>query len=158
MLNGDLRLRVYNRAKYSVGVKTLNGIQYNITPGSFQILTVNDILYIESAFKSKFFTRKILVPVDESGKDIDMAELGYGNMADIQEVHYNDNQIADMLKQSVKKIEAWIETINDAAELHAIFEVAKDMDLPASKLKVLNSHIKNKDWLGEMDEDGDREV
>lgn len=147
MINGETRVKVFNREKYDIGVVLMNGVSFNIKPGSFQIMTANDILYIESAFpRSKFFTTKKLVPVDESGKDIDMNDLGFGYE---ENVHLNDDEITAMLKQPVKKIEAWLDTIEDEAELHAVYMVAVGMDLPASKLKVLNSKIKNKDWLGE---------
>lgn len=150
MENGDKRLRVYNRAKYDIGVILLNGVSFNIKPNSFQIMTVNDILYIESAYQnSQFFTRRLLVATDDSGKEFDVAELGF---AYSDNVHKDDKEITEMLKQSVKKIEAWLETVTDEAELHAIYIVAKEMDLPASKLKVLSAKIKNKDWLDTLGE------
>ena len=149
MIPGETRVKVYNRAKYDIGVVLTNGLQFNIKAGSFQLMTINDILYIESTFSnSKFFGTKRLVPVDEVGKEISMVDLG---LAEEETVHKNDDEISAMLKQSAKKIEEWLDTIHDDAELHAIYTVAVSMDLPASKLKILNSRIKNKDWLGELD-------
>lgn len=149
MLNGEKRLRVYNRCKYDIGVSLINGASVAIRAGSFQLLTVNDILYIESiCANTKFFSSKMLVAVDDSGKDVAFEQLGlYPD--DTAEPHLNDEEITAMLKQSVKKIEAWIETINDPAELDAIYLVAKSMDLPASKTKVLSTKMPDKDWLGE---------
>ena len=149
MLNGEKRLRVYNRCKYDIGVTLINGASIAIRAGSFQLLTVNDILYIESICASaKFFSSKMLVAVDDAGKDVAFEQLGlYPD--DLAEPHMSDEEITAMLKQSVKKIEAWIETITDPAELDAIYQVAKGMDLPASKLKVLSSKTVDKDWLGE---------
>ena len=149
MINGEQRLRVYNRAKYDIGVRLINGVSFNIAPNSFQVMTANDIMFIESAYPdSKFFTRKLLMPVDDAGKDIDMSEFGFINAED---VHKDDKEISEMLKQPAKKLEAWLATIEDDAELHAIYTVATEMDLPASKLKILSAKIKNKDWLGELD-------
>ncbi len=149
MLNGEKRLRVYNRCKYDIGVSLINGASVAIRAGSFQLLTVNDILYIESiCANAKFFSSKMLVAVDDSGKDVAFEQLGlYPD--DTAEPHMNDEEIAAMLKQSVKKIEAWIEPISDPAELDAIYLVAKSMDLPASKTKVLSAKMPDKDWLGE---------
>lgn len=147
-MTGETRVRVFNRAKYDIGVVLVNGVSFNIKSGSFQIMTINDVVYIESAFQnSKFFTRKLLVAVDEEGNDIDVTNLGFLYAED---AHLSDIEISEMLKQSAKKIEAWLDTITDDAELHAIYTVAKDMDLPSSKLKILSSKIKNKDWLGEI--------
>ncbi len=149
MINGEQRLRVYNRAKYDIGVRLINGVSFNIAPNSFQVMTANDIMFIESAYPdSKFFTRKLLMPVDDAGKDINMSEFGFINAED---VHKDDKEISEMLKQPAKKLEAWLATIEDDAELHAIYTVATEMDLPASKLKILSAKIKNKDWLGELD-------
>lgn len=148
-MNGDTKIKAYNRARYDVGVRLLNGLEYNITPGSFQIMTVDDVMHIESAYpNSKFFSRKILVPVDNTGKEINIEEFSI--IEDVSS-HSNDTEIAEKLGQSAKKIEAWVAEIEDPAELHAIYEVAKNMDLPASKLKILSSKIKNKDWLGEYE-------
>ena len=149
MLNGEKRLRVYNRCKYDIGVTLINGASIAIRAGSFQLLTVNDILYIESICASaKFFSSKMLVAVDDAGMVVEFDQLGlYPD--DLAEPHMSDEEITAMLKQSVKKIEAWIETITDPAELDAIYQVAKGMDLPASKLKVLSAKTADKDWLGE---------
>lgn len=150
MINGEQRLRVYNRAIYDIGVRLINGVSFNISPNSFQIMTANDIMFIESAYSnSRFFTRKLLVPVDDTGKDIEMSEFGF---VDAEDMHKDDKEISEMLKQSAKKLEAWLATIDDDAELHAIYTVATKMDLPASKLKILSAKIKNKDWLGELDD------
>lgn len=61
--------------------------------------------------------------------------------------HMNDEEITAMLKKSVKQIEAWLNDMTDPAELHAVYIVAKEMDLPASKLKLLNAKVPTKDWL-----------
>jgi hypothetical protein len=59
----------------------------------------------------------------------------------------DDTTITTMLKQSPKKIEAWLADINDPAELDAISAVAKTMDLTASKLKVINAKMPHNDIL-----------
>ena len=40
--------RVNNRCKHDIGVTLMNGMQYNIKAGSFQMLSAMDIQYIES--------------------------------------------------------------------------------------------------------------
>ena len=64
-------------------------------------------------------------------------------------VHMNDDEISAMLKKSVKQVEAWLENIEDPAELHAIYLKAKEMDLSAAKLKILTAKMPTKDFLGE---------
>lgn len=149
-MNGDQRLRVWNRCKYDIGVTTTSGIQMNIRAGGFQVLSVNDILYIESVCRGKkFFSSKMLVAMGDDGKELSLEELG--GYADEQSApHMSDEEIKTMLsKKSAKAIEAWLQEIEDSEELHAIFEVAKKMDLPSSKLKVLNNKMPTKNWLAE---------
>lgn len=147
MRNGDERLRVYNRCQFDIGVKLLNGIGVSIKPGSFQVLSVNEILYIESiCARRKLFASKLLVPVDAEGKDIAFEDLGLYPDEE-SSPHLNDAEIESLLKQSVKKVEAWLEKVDDPVELHAVYKVAKNMDLPSSKLKLLSTKMPEKEWL-----------
>ena len=145
-MDGDKKYRVYNRCKYDIGVNLLSGIQVNIISGSFVVLTVNDILYIEGTSKRKIFSAKMLVPVDDNNKDIDLENLG-GYTDAYATPHLNDEEIEEKLSKSAKTLAAWLDTIEEPEELHAIYEVAKNMDLPASKLKVLQAKLPNKDML-----------
>lgn len=146
-MNGEQRYRVWNKCKYDIGVTLINGQQLNIKAGSFQLLTVNDILFIESICSSiKFFSAKMLVPIDNAGKEIPLDELGL-YVDENTVTHMDDSEIETMLKKSVKQIETWLNNIEDMAELHAIFEVAKKLDLSASKLRLLNTKMPYHDWL-----------
>lgn len=150
MISGETRVRAYNNTAHDIGVNTVNGMSLNITPGSFKILTVNDILYIDSICNyKKFFTSGMLVAVDDTGKRIDAVELGL--YPEDTGKHLTNEDIAAALKQNPKKLEAWLKDIEDEAELHSIYMVAKDMeDLPIGKIKVLKAKMPNKDWLDEL--------
>lgn len=149
-MNGDARYRVYNRCKHDIGVYVSNGQQsLNIKAGSFAVLSVNDILYIESICNHrKYFSAKMLVPVDESGRDMTLEQVG-GFTDEDAPVHYNEEEIKTNLLKPYKSFEAWIKKIDDPVELHAVWEVGKTLDLPASKLKILKAKIPNKDLLEE---------
>lgn len=143
MASGDTRYRVYNECMYDIGVKLINGIDMVIKPNSFQLITLNDILYIESiCAKRKFFADKMLTVKDMTGKPVEFENLGIVETEEGNK-HYSKVEIESALKGSVKKLEAWIEGITEPSELHAIVEVAKSMDLPASKLKIISSKIPN---------------
>ena len=151
MITGEAKFRVYNMCPYDIGVSLVNGIGLNIThAGGFQMLTANDIVYIEANFKAKYFTRKCLVVKDEAGNIIPPEEFGLGDVPNEENVHKDKDEITEMLKASVKKMEAWLKPIEDPAQLHEIYLVAKDLDLPVSKVKVLSAKMKGKDWLDEM--------
>lgn len=143
----DTRYRVKNTCRYDIGVKTVNGASMLIAAGSFQMLTADDIAYIESiCTANKFFSKRMLVPYDAQGNEIALDKLGmYVSEDEVQ--HLDDGSIEAMLKQSAKKIEAWLAEINDPAELDAIVSVAKSMDLPASKLKVITAKLPHNDIL-----------
>lgn len=141
--------RVWNKCKHAIGVQLLNGRSLSIRPGSFQLLSMADIQYIESICRSvRYFSSKMLVPTNERGEELDLSELGVAVYGD-EKVHMNDDEISAMLKKSVKQIEAWLENIEDPAELHAIFLKAKELDLSAAKLKVLSAKMPTKNFLGE---------
>lgn len=151
MINGDERYRVWNRAKFSIGLKLMNGVEMNIQPGSFQILTVNDIIYIEATFTaSKFFGKKLLVITDDQNNEIAIDTLGL--QSPDANAHQNDEEIIAHLKSSAKKLEEWIAAIEDDEELHAIYEVAKSIeaDIPLSKIKILKKYMPDKDWLDDL--------
>lgn len=147
-MNGDARYRVYNRCNHGIGVYVNNGQQsLNIKPGSFAVLSVNDILYIESICnRKKFFSAKMLVPVDDAGKDLTLEDLG-GFTDESSDVHYDVDEIQENLNKSYAAFKSWISKINDPVEIHAVWEVGKEMDLPQSKLKLLQAKMPNKDLL-----------
>jgi len=120
-----------------------------IRPGSFQLMSMADIQYVESICRTiRYFSSKMLVPTDEKGNDLDLNELGVTSYSDVP-AHMNDDEISAMLKKPVKQIEAWLENMEDPAELHAVYLKAKEMDLSAAKLKILSAKMPSKDFLGE---------
>lgn len=139
--------RVYNRCKYDIGIITQNNQSVNVKAGNFVMLTSNDIAFVEGlCANKKFFSQKMLVPVDENGNEIELEKFLIYEDPDAVP-HLNDNEIIAALKGPVKKVDEWLKKIDDPEELHAIYKVAMELDLPASKLKILNAKIPNKDWL-----------
>lgn len=143
----DQRYRVTNKCKYDIGVKLANNQDVVIKAGSFQLLTADDIVYIESICRNvKFFAKRMLVACDQNGNEVPLDKLG----AFIEEdpnPHKDDSEIEAMLKQSVNKIRAWLDGIDDPVELHAIADVAKNADLSSTKLKVLQEKMPDVDFI-----------
>lgn len=143
----DIRYRVKNACRYDIGVKLANGASMLIAAGSFQLMTADDIAYVESICAvNKFFAKRMLIPYDSQGNEVSLEEMGMFVGDDVTP-HLDDAVIEAALKQSAKKIEAWLANINDPAELDAIVSVAKTMDLPASKLKIITAKMPNNDIL-----------
>lgn len=151
MINGDARFRVYNRCLYDIGVTTLNNISFNIRAGSFQIMTANDIMFVDTNYSGHFFSNKMLVAVNDNGDEVPLTDFGLGG--NTTEEHISEDEITQVLKGSVKKLEEWLSGINDQSELHAVYKVAQTLDLPINKIKLLSKYIPNKDWLDQLGED-----
>lgn len=149
-MNGDERFKVYNRCHFDIGVRLLNGMMISIPSGSFQMMSGNDILFVDSICKRKrFFSTGMLEAVDDAGKPVPFDRIGVVECAP-EDKHLTDDDIKGYLRQSPKKLEAWISGITDAVELHNIAEVAKKMDdLPANKLRILTDALPDVDFFEE---------
>lgn len=147
-MDGNIRLRVYNRTKYDIGVTLLSGQQPNIVAGNFITLSADDICFIDGNTRGrKPFSSGELVAVGNDGKELTLEELGgYTDPKTVK--HFDDSEIEANLKKSVNQIKKWLETITDPVELDSIKVAAEAMDLPQSKLNVINSKI-NGDQAGE---------
>ena len=149
-MDGMKIFRVYNRCGYDIGVTLTSGIKPVIRAGSFLPMSVNDIMYLESIArgKKKPFSSKELVAVSDDGKDLTLEDLG-GHTDTYSEKHFGKEEISANLKKSAKQIEAWLEKIEDVIELNSILDVAKEMDLSTSKMKVLLAKIPEADVFSE---------
>ena len=148
-MEGNKVFRVENRCNYDIGVILTSGQKPNIRKGSFLPLSVNDILYIESVAKRRRpFSSGELVAVTSDGKSLSLSDLGgYEDTYTVK--HFSEEEITSNLKKSAKQIEAWLQTIEDPVELHAIREVAQKMDLQSSKLRIIQEKLPDVDLLRE---------
>lgn len=144
--------KVENRCKHDIGVKRSNNMDLNIAAGSFAMLPDYEIQFIEaSCAQKKFFASRMLVVIGDDRKEMDPEKLweNVGIVLDESEPqHMTDEEIIAMLKKPAKQIEAWLEHIEDPAELHTIYLAGKQMDLPKSKLALLAAKMPEKEWLG----------
>ena len=149
-MDGSKVFRVYNRCGYDIGVTLTSGVQPIIRAGSFLPMSVNDILYLETIArgKKKPFSSKELVVVSDDGKDLTLEDLG-GYTDTYSEKHFSKEEISANLKKSAKQIEAWLEKIEDVIELNSILDVAKSLDLPTSKMKVIMAKLPEADVFSE---------
>lgn len=151
-MEGNTLLRVYNDCKYDVGVNLMNGTSVNIPAGRFIVMSINDILYVEGICnKRKLFSSHMLrVTANDAGqKELKLEDLGgyTDSFSEEEQRHYSDAEIEANLKKPYKAFEAWVKKIENPAEIDAVIAVAKKIDLPGSKLKVLQARIPNKDIL-----------
>lgn len=141
-----IRYRVKNMCHYDIGVKNVDNRDIPINAGSFQMMTADDIAYTESISTIKPFSKRMLVVFDNAGNELSLDGLGLYEDDSLAK-HLTDEDIEAALKQTTKKLESWLANIDDITELHAIAEVARNMDLPASKLKILTAKMPNSDFV-----------
>lgn len=136
-------IRVRNVMRYNIGVKLLSGAERNIAPGSFTMLSEEDIEYINSQsvpHKRPFTTGRLVVETDTETKEALDVVLETG--AHGVEMFATQPEIETKLKSSnAKALRGWLSEIKSQDFLFEIYEAAKGMDLPASKVKVIHEFI-----------------
>lgn len=143
----NTRYQVKNKTHHDIGVLLSTGNRVRFKAGGHQFLTLDEIMYIESiCAHTKYFSKKMLVPIDARGNELSMEELDCYINTD-NNPYYDDAEIEARLKQSAAKIKAWLADIEDPAALDAIYRVAIKMDLASSKIKVLKEKMPEKDFL-----------
>ena len=143
----ETRYRVKNMCHYDIGVTLTNGVNVVIPANGFQMLSADDIAYIESICTvNKFFSKRMLVSYNGKNEEIPLEEVGMYSLEN-ETKHLTDEDITVMLKATPRKLEAMLHEIEDPSELHAIAQVAMKMDLPTSKMRILSDKIPNFDML-----------
>lgn len=135
----DGKIRVTNPNRFPVGVQLLNQTKIAIQGGSFRNLTQDDIEYIMS--QCQYFQQGVL-RIDEKAKelvDIHVEEADKANFL-------SDEELAKKLSGTVKALKEFVEPIENRVLADRLLQIAKGMDLPASRMKVLT------DKFGEQDE------
>lgn len=136
-------IRVLNKNHFSVGLKKMDGIGINIKPGSFALLSEEDVQWINSV--SEVFAKGI-VRLEEKDAHI-LTELGV-HVEENPNV-LTDDQIAAELRKTAKSIDKWLTQITEQFVLAHIAEIALTMDLPKSKLDTLGKYVNLDAMTGE---------
>lgn len=135
------KIKVYNARKYAVGLVLQNGAERVILPGSFALLTRDDIEYAGAIAPQLFVGEKQLYLEDRELA----AQLGF----------IDDSTTPTMDAEAIKKklglrpaqVKAWLDTVQEGYLLDAICDVAATMDLPASKLQLLQDRLPEREFL-----------
>jgi hypothetical protein len=151
-MDNSTTFRVYNNTNYDIGITLSTNQQRAIRAGTFlPNISVEDILFIENNARCKPFSSKLLLVKDTNDKELSLEDIG-GYTDPYAEKHFSPDEIAAQLEKSAKSIAAWLKDIEDPIELDAIRDMADKMDLPGSKLKVIQAKIPNRNML-ESDEE-----
>jgi hypothetical protein len=137
------KTRVYNQRKYSIGLALQNGLEYTIKPGSFALLTRDEIEYLASIAPTLFEGEKQLRLEDRALA----TQLGFVEGAQVESL--DAEAIRKHLSQRAPQVKAWLDGIREPYLLDAICDVAAEMDLPASKLQLLKERMPNREFIRE---------
>lgn len=138
------RIKVYNPQKFDVGVVTFDRpMGLNIAPGSFALLTEDDISYIASI--STLFQRGYL-RVDKKEETV-MQAIGID--PETNPAFITDEEIQKRLGGTPKKIGEWLDTVKEPYILDRVYDIAVKMNLTMSKLKTLREHMPERTFVDE---------
>ena len=138
------RVKVFNNNKFNVGVSLLDRpLGMNINAGSFAYMTGDDIAYNMSI--NTLFQRGLL-RVEEKAQDV-LAVNGIDVTTDPNFV--DDEDIRKKLALSAKKLEEWLDTVEEGYILDRIYDVAMNENLNMTKLRILQKKMPEKNFIGE---------
>lgn len=136
------KVKVINPQKFDVGVNLLSmPLGINIKAKSFAMVTEEDVNYIASI--SNVFTRGLLL-VEKEKTEI-LEAVGVNPETDIG--YMTDEEIKKKLSGTAKKLEEWLEEIEEEFILDRVYDVAMSMDLNLNKVKILQAKMPKKDFM-----------
>lgn len=136
------KIKVWNKQKFNVGVKTYgHPLGINIPAGSFVPMEEDEVAQLIST--CSLFQRGIL-SVEEEHKSV--MEDGGIFVEDLPNC-VTDDEILKKLGGTARKLEDWLKTITEGYVLERVYDIAKGMNLPASKLRVLQEKMPERDFL-----------
>ena len=135
------KTRVYNPRKYDIGLLLQNGSERVIHAGSFALLSRDDIEYLISIAPALFENEKQLRIEDRALA----VQLG---VIDSEQAEVLDAEtIQKKLGLRVGQLKTWLDSVSEPYLLDAIYDMAMAMDLPASKLQLLQERMPDKEFI-----------
>lgn len=135
------RVRVRNTTTYDIGLTTMTGFGYNIKPGLFIVMNREDVEYC-MALAPRLFEAPARLVVE----DAELSQVV--GIDDVKQATPSDAELTKILKGSASKLKEYIEK-NKANEhiLERLARLAKAADLPASKIKVMQEALPQRDFI-----------
>ena len=135
------KIRVYNPLKFNIGLILANGTERTVLAGSYTLLTKEDIEYLASIAPKLFMGEKQL-----RLEDRELAvELGF--IESVDQPVLNEEEIRKNLSQRVSHVKTWLDGIEEPFIIDIICDVAAQMDLPASKIQLLQERMPSREFL-----------
>lgn len=131
------RVRITNMAKHDIGLVNQTGIEYNIKAGMFITLGKDDAEYMVAMARKSFENGKLVLGDRELAADLGLTTP--------DELNPNSEEaVRKALGGNAKVLKKYVEGIQEESLIEVIWEVANQMDLPASKMAVLKEAFPQK--------------
>ena len=131
------RVRITNMAKHDIGLVNQTGIEYNIKAGMFITLGKDDAEYMVAIARKSFENGKLVLGDKELAADLGLTTP--------DELNPNSEEaVRKALGGNAKALKKYVEGIQEESLIEVIWEVANQMDLPASKMAVLKEAFPQK--------------
>ena len=137
-MNSDNKIRVRNNTTFDIAVKMLDEKERLIKAGSFLPMTKDEIDYL-SSICSVFSSNHLTIENPEEAREI---LEGSGIVMEENPVFMDDDDIRKHLRASAANVKKWLDEIEfDRVLFSRIERIANEMDLPASKMKVVDAKL-----------------
>lgn len=131
------RVRITNMAKHDIGLINQTGIEYNIKAGMFITLGKDDAEYMVAIARKSFENGKLVLGDKELAADLGLTAP--------DEMNPNSEEaVRKALGGNAKALKKYVDGIQGESLIEVIWEVANQMDLPASKMAVLKEAFPQK--------------
>lgn len=129
------RIKVINARAYDIGLMLPNGTERVAHAGSYTLLTRDELDHLVSVAPSLFIGEKQLRLEDRKLA----VELGFAKSEDAPV--FGEAEIRKQLAQKPQALKAWLDGIQEPYLLDEVFRVAQGMDLPATKLQIIQERF-----------------
>ena len=125
------RYKVINDRGYNIGLMLQNGTAQVVHSGSYLLLTKDEIEHLTSIAPRLFAGERQLRLEDRKLA----VELGFVKNEDAPV--FDEAFVRKQLSQKAQTMKAWLDSVQEPYLLDEVFRVARQMDLPATKLQIV---------------------
>lgn len=129
------RFKVINDRTYDIGLLLPNGTERVVHARSYTLLTRDEIDYVVSVAPALFAGEKQL-RLEERALAV---EMGFAACEDSPV--FGEAEIRKHLGQRAQVLKAWLDGIQEPFLWDEVFRVARQMDLPATKLQIVQERF-----------------
>ncbi len=139
------KIKVLNGRRYDIGLTLSNGTERVVKRDSFVLLPIEEIEYL-AGVAPKLFTGERQLRLEDRALAV---ELGF--IADTASPLFGEAEIRKQLAGRVQQAKAWLDSVQAPYLLDEVYAIAMTMDLPASKLQLLQEKMPDREMLQTME-------